>query len=209
MAITTTDIYDGLTFIGHVVERDKARRFDAFTAAGTALGVFTSPTKAALYGVAAAYAGSVAPTFSDYAITFPCLPEETTVSLAPDAAGNLRQLHRFECVVGGVHFRAEFSQDGATGQMLESDDRLQEAMLGFANAHGWQAPEVTIRSVPSLGTEVTLKGFVPIEGLGVLRGETRFYFRGDHQLQAAVVASPEGYLSRRTIDFFASVEAFP
>ena len=43
----STDIYNGRTFIGHVVERDKGRRCEAFSAAGQALGVFTSPTKAA------------------------------------------------------------------------------------------------------------------------------------------------------------------
>lgn len=42
-----TDIYNGLTFIGHVTERDKGRRCEAFSAAGEALGVFPSPAKAA------------------------------------------------------------------------------------------------------------------------------------------------------------------
>lgn len=41
------DIYDGLTFIGHVVERDGGRRCEAHSASGQALGVFASPRKAA------------------------------------------------------------------------------------------------------------------------------------------------------------------
>jgi hypothetical protein len=44
---TSTDIYNGMTFIGHVVERDKGRRCEAFTAGGAAIGVFTSRAKAA------------------------------------------------------------------------------------------------------------------------------------------------------------------
>lgn len=44
---TSTDVYDGRTFIGHVVDRDKGRRWEAFTAAGVPIGVFTSPAKAA------------------------------------------------------------------------------------------------------------------------------------------------------------------
>ena len=46
-ACTSIDIYDGLTFIGHVVEHDKGQRCEAFTATGTAIGVFASRAKAA------------------------------------------------------------------------------------------------------------------------------------------------------------------
>lgn len=44
---TRIDVYDGLQFLGHVVDRHKGRRCEAFSAAGSALGVFPSPRKAA------------------------------------------------------------------------------------------------------------------------------------------------------------------
>lgn len=44
---TAIEIYNGLTFIGHVTERDKGRRCEAFSVTGEALGVFPSPAKAA------------------------------------------------------------------------------------------------------------------------------------------------------------------
>lgn len=46
MSYTSIDIYHGRHFLGHVVERDKGRRCEAFSAAGQALGVFPSPAKA-------------------------------------------------------------------------------------------------------------------------------------------------------------------
>ena len=40
-------VYDGRRFLGHVTERDGGKRCEAFAATGRALGVFTSPAKAA------------------------------------------------------------------------------------------------------------------------------------------------------------------
>jgi hypothetical protein len=44
---STIDIYDGRTCIGQVVERDKGKRCEAYTAAGQEIGVFPSHKKAA------------------------------------------------------------------------------------------------------------------------------------------------------------------
>jgi hypothetical protein len=47
MSSSTIDIYDGRRFLGHVIERDGAKRCDAYSATGQAIGVFPSPAMAA------------------------------------------------------------------------------------------------------------------------------------------------------------------
>lgn len=114
-----------------------------------------------------------------------------------------------ECVWEEIYYRADFMEDREMGQALQSEALLREAMLVYAQAYGWQAPEITIRDAHGLGTEARMMGIMPTQHYGILRLESRFYFRADYNLQAIIIAPTGLYPSKRAADFFGSIRFAP
>ena len=78
MSSNSVDIYNGRRFLGHLTERNKGRRWEAFSAAGDALGVFTGTFTYSLIVLREVRAGGAAdvPGFSVTVAVLALTPQE-------------------------------------------------------------------------------------------------------------------------------------